>query len=109
MSNLDDVRQRAFAVAEAERAAMRALGASDEDFEEDVFKVMVARKITDQLVAEFGDRYKAFYKKAFDEFVATASVEDLREAARLKRKGGDNNEADYLELVADYREGKGEL
>jgi hypothetical protein len=107
--DLDEIRKRVAVLAAAAEAELRAKGATDADVSEDVFKVMVARKITDQLRAELGpDRYKEIYKEAWDNFVETASPGRLRELAKLERKANENGAACYLELVADYREEVGE-
>ena len=103
----EEIRQRAFAIADAEEARMRALGATDEDVAEDIFGVMVARKITEQLCAEIGsEEYLRVYKQAYADLIRKASPAQLRHLARLERKGGENDLAHHLENLADFLEGK---
>jgi hypothetical protein len=108
-ADLEQVRARVRDLATAEEEKMRAKGATDADIAEDVCKVMIAEAVTGALRTELGpDRYTTVYREAWDKFVKTATPEQLRTLARLKRKAAENGAAGYLEFVANWREWEGE-
>ena len=86
-------------IAEADK--MRALGATDADIQEDAFAEMVGQKIAEQTFDELTpDDIRVIWQN----FILTASPEELRHAANNLRAKGEVDCPYDLEHLADLRE-----
>jgi hypothetical protein len=104
MSKLKDIKQKVRASLLAEADKMRIAGATDADTREEAFIVMVSRKIADELFHELGP---AELKEIWQNFVGTASPEELRATTKALRAKGEFDCPYDLEHLADLREREG--
>jgi hypothetical protein len=99
-----EIRNKVRTLISAEADKMRAAGATDADLQEDAFAEIIGEKIAEQT---FGELTPDDLRAVWQNFLETASPEELRHAAKNLRAQGESACLYDLEHLADLREREG--